>query len=264
MIRTGSRRGRDLGPDHPRPSPALSSVRTRGNLAGSMGKARLRSTKRTPWQSESDLRREVLAHCEKKFFERFGRPWDAACKTGLIAEQRRLFAQDQEARELSEDLRRVTRKVEVFLERKGLFPLDIEALPGNTARTAGLALWFEEHGRSVGTAQRDAGELPPYPESLRSLVVERWEYVDPRFLPYQSQPPPSAPANEEPAVSWRSGPDNQTQELTNGDLAVVSILCGSWPNVDPTDLAAGITVGNVVDRERVNIKNARKHRRCPM
>ncbi|WP_437972255.1 hypothetical protein WMF04_24470 [Sorangium sp. So ce260] len=230
-----------------------------------MGKARPPSTRRPPWQSESDLKREVLAHCETKFLERFGRPWDPAFKTELIAEQRRLFAQDQEARELLEDLRRTTRKIQSFLERQELVPLDdIEALPGNSARTVGLAVWFDKHGRSVGSAEEDAGELPPYPESLRSLVMQRWAQVDPQFLPYPPQPPPpSASANQESAMVWRSGSDNQTRELSDGELAVVSILCGSWPKVNQADLEAGISVGKVIDRERVNVKNARKHLRGP-
>jgi hypothetical protein len=56
------------------------------------------------------------------------------------------------------------------------------------------------------------------------------------------------------------GSDNETRELSDRELAVVSLLCGSWPKITQRDLDSRISVATVIDRERKNIQNARKHR----
>ncbi|UQA57480.1 hypothetical protein [Polyangium aurulentum] len=223
-----------------------------------MGKPRPPSNVKKPWPDEAALEKAVLAKCETEFEKIFGRPWDPACKKGLHDDHKRLFVQDQEARKLWEDLRRIVGKIEGFAKRWGLSPADVMALPGNTPRGVSLVMWLEEHGSHVGRAKDDAYEMPGIPEGVRGMVIQLWERVDPRFLPYQSTKPEQA--STVGVTLFPGGPDDQTLELSDRELAVVSLLCGSWPKINQVDLDAGISVAIVIDRERKHIENARKHR----
>lgn len=241
------------------------SILVQFRVVSPMAKPRLPGKVKQPWKSEDELKRAVLDCCEEKFSQMFGRPWDPSCKSGLLAQQRSLFEQDQQARELWEELRRVVRKIGGFLEREKLWPITLDNLSGITPRAGSLAFWFDQHGRSVRTAEQMAVEVPPFPESIRGFVVQLWEFVDPRNLPHQSKKPAKVPAEQKPLSRWKRGPDNQTRELTVPELTVISLLCGSWPKISSEDLHSGIPVSSVIDRERKNIAHAVKHRpRGPM
>lgn len=187
----------------------------------------------------------------------FDRPWDPACKMRLQAEHRRLFDKDQNARELWEELRRVVRKIENFLDQEKLWPINLDNLNDDTERAHSLACWFNNHGRSVRTPKH-AAEVLALPESTRNYVIQRWEVVDPRYLPCQPTTLPVTPAEQTPGSSWKREP-HQMRKLSVRELTVVSLLCGSWPKVSKKDLEEGIRVSSVIDRERKNIKNALDH-----
>jgi hypothetical protein len=226
---------------------ALCRIRRRKSMVTAVS----RVSRRCAWKSTAELRAAILTECSLQFADLTGATYPASWGERHRQEARRLEREDSDARRALRNESRTA--VWDMLGEVSLRPRPSSCAPSLIAATIAAFAGTLRGGVELGS-------LPRY-NGIRTYVVRT--FGSELTMPIERD---DEGRMSDPSMGPRSFLERfaRTRRLTDHELAVLKMLVDiDEVRVTKAALSDGITVGEVIDRERRAIERAREHHGAP-